>query len=291
MTDKSKGYVFAMLSSCTFGSIPLFSIPVLASGMLTQSVLVYRFVFACMVMAAIMAVRRYDFRITFSEFLRISVFSLLYDVSAVALIYGYNYLPSGIATTLLFSYPVFTELIMLTFFRERLSLRTVVAIALAVGGVVCLSGIGEASSGSFSLVGIGLELLAGLAYAVYLVLVPVFKIRRMESTKLNFYVFFFGMVYMAMFAAATGGVQVVADARSWMSLVLLGLVPTAFSNITLILAIKRIGSTLTAVLGALEPLTAMTIGICVFGEPLTAVVAVGFVLIIAAVMLLVTKTA
>ena len=97
------------------------------------------------------------------------------------------------------------------------------------------------------------------------------------------------MVYMAIFALFTGGIQPIGNGLSLLSLIMLGLLPTALSNITLVLAIKRIGSTLTAVLGALEPLTAMTIGICAFGEPLTAVVAIGFFLIIASVMLLVTK--
>lgn len=289
MTDKTKGYLYAMLSSCTFGSIPLFSMPALASGMLTQSVLAYRFLFACVAMGAIMAVKHYGFKITFGEFLRISVLSLLYDASAILLIYGYKYMPSGIATTLLFSYPVFTELIMLSFFHEKLSLRVVIAIALAVGGVVCLSNISGSGEHGFSVLGLVIELLAGLTYALYLVFVPVLKVRNLESTKLNFYVFFLGMVYMAIFALFTGGIQPIGNGLSLLSLIMLGLLPTALSNITLVLAIKRIGSTLTAVLGALEPLTAMTIGICAFGEPLTAVVAIGFFLIIASVMLLVTK--
>ena len=198
-------------------------------------------------------------------------------------------MPSGIATTLLFSYPVFTELIMLSFFHEKLSLRVVLAIALAVGGVVCLSNTGGSVEHGFSVLGLAIELLAGLTYALYLVFVPVLKVRHLESTKLNFYVFFLGMVYMAIFAMFTGGIQPVTNGLSLLSLIMLGLIPTALSNITLVLAIKRIGSTLTAVLGALEPLTAMTIGICAFGEPLTAVVAIGFFLIIASVMLLVTK--
>ena len=63
--------------------------------------------------------------------------------------------------------------------------------------------------------------------------------------------------------------------------------PTAVSNVTLIMALKQISSTMAAVLGAFEPMTAMCVGILLFGEPLTLPIVIGFILIITSVFILV----
>ena len=67
----------------------------------------------------------------------------------------------------------------------------------------------------------------------------------------------------------------------------MALLPTLVSNLALVRAIKSIGSTLTSVLGAMEPLTAIIIGILVFDETVTGVMALGTLLILAAVTLIV----
>ena len=86
------------------------------------------------------------------------------------------------------------------------------------------------------------------------------------------------------------GYPLFADNLSWLNLVLLGLLPTAFSNITLVVSIKQIGSTLYAILGAFEPFTAMCVGILVFDEPLTPQVIIGFSLILLSVGILIMRS-
>ena len=139
--SKLKGYVEAIISSATFGTIPLFSIPVLAAGMQISSLLVYRFGFACLLMMIILIYNGKSLRLTFGEGLRLSFMALLYAVSAICLVNGYNYLPSGVATTLLFSYPVFTAILEIIFSHHRLTLPIALSIMLAVAGVAMLSGI------------------------------------------------------------------------------------------------------------------------------------------------------
>lgn len=74
---------------------------------------------------------------------------------------------------------------------------------------------------------------------------------------------------------------------SFVNLILLAIVPTVISNITLVLAVHNIGGTLTAVLGAVEPITAVCVGILVFSEPFTPNLAVGILLIIIAVTMII----
>ena len=255
-----------------------------------NSLLTYRFFFGALGLLLMVFYRRQSLNINLSALWRVTLLAALYDASAVTMVAGYNYMPTGVATTIQFSYPIFTPLLMFLLFRERLSWRTVAAIVLAVGGVVALTQCGEEHCAVRPL-GVVLELIAGLTYAIYLVLVPVLKVGDMDSSKLTFYIFAMGAVLMMFWSVFTGGGVATAqlhDSYLLLNLVLLGLIPTALSNITLILALKRVGSTMSAILGALEPLTAMVVGIVVLGEPFTALVAVGFVAIIASVMLLTT---
>ena len=55
----------------------------------------------------------------------------------------------------------------------------------------------------------------------------------------------------------------------------------------MVVAVHEIGSTPTAVLGALEPLTAVILGVTLFGERLTVGLSVGIMLILSAVVLIV----
>lgn len=288
MSTTVKGFLNASISGIAFGLIPLFAIPVLATGMHSTSVLIYRYAFGCLAMLGMLMFHRTRMRLAFGDFLRILLLSSMYAVSSIALIEGYNYMASGIATTLLFSYPVWTLLLSVLFLHERLSLTTAVAIGIAVAGVFFLSGILDGNGSMEGLTGLFLLLLSGFLYAVYMVIFPRMRIRQMPSLKLTFYIFFFAMLILTLYATFTRGRIDPIDTRSQLvNLFLLGVVPTAVSNVTLIMALKQISSTMAAVLGAFEPMTAMCVGILLFGEPLTLPIVIGFVLIITSVLILV----
>lgn len=288
MSTTVKGFLNASISGIAFGLIPLFAIPVLATGMHSTSVLIYRYAFGCLAMLGMLMFHRTRMWLAFGDFLRILLLSAMYAVSSIALIEGYNYMASGIATTLLFSYPVWTLLLSVVFLHERLSLTTAVAIGIAVAGVFFLSGILDGNGSMEGLTGLFLLLLSGFLYAVYMVVFPRMRIRQMPSLKLTFYIFFFAMLILTLYATFTRGRIDPIDTRSQLvNLFLLGLVPTAVSNVTLIMALKQISSTMAAVLGAFEPMTAMCVGILLFGEPLTLPIVIGFILIITSVFILV----
>ena len=226
--------------------------------------------------------------LAFGDFLRILLLSSMYAISSITLIEGYNYMASGIATTLLFSYPVWTCLLSVVFLHEKLSATTAIAIAIAVGGVFFLSGILDGQNDMQGLTGLFLLLTSGFLYAVYMVAFPRMRIRKIPSLKLTFYIFFFAMLILALYATFTRGrIDPIDTHNQLINLFLLGLVPTAISNVTLIISLKQISSTMAAVLGAFEPMTAMCVGILLFGEPLTLPIVIGFVLIITSVLILV----
>jgi len=281
------GFAYAIASAVSFGLIPFSSLPVMNSGMDFVSVLIYRFAISCIFIFPILLINHIRLSISRSEIWRMALLALFYCCSALFLFWSYHYMSSGKATTIHFMYPVFTSLIMVFFFHEHISWKTFVAILLAVAGVALLADDHSASS-SISMIGLLIVLASGLYYAIYLVAVNQMKVRNMGSLELTFYVMLFGLFFLILIALIFGhGIGEIKSTSSFFHLLSLALISTVFSNITLILAIKRLGSTRTAIMGAFEPLTAVCVGILFLHEEITTLSVLGIMGIIAAISLLV----
>ena len=287
MMNRFRGFFFGMLASSTFGLLPLFTLPIMAGGMTTDSILTYRMFFASMLVALLMKLRRISFQVSLKELGWFAFLGFFYYGAAALLFQAYGGMSSGMATTLHFLYPVGVTLIMALVFKQKPSPFTLVAIVLALSGVALLSLRGGATE-STSLVSILLVLLSGLCYAIYLVTVNnVPLLRAQDNQKLTLYVLLSAGVFFLVNASLAEGFQPIGDVKSGGLLLSMALLPTLVSNLALVRAIKSIGSTLTSVLGAMEPLTAIIIGILVFDETVTGVMALGTLLILAAVTLIV----
>ena len=284
MNSNLKGFVYGIATSATFGLIPLFTLPLMAKGMQF-----YRFLFASIALVGIMAVKKESMRIDKKDIPVLILLGFFYTASAMFLFWGYNFMSAGIATTLHFTYPIFVTLLMLVFFREKTSWVTLMAICLAICGVARLS-INEGEM-KLSALGVFIVLLSAVGYALYITTVNKSRVHTMTGRKLTFYVFIVSTLLFAIKASTNEGIQPIPDAMSVINLILLAIVPTVISNITLVLAVHNIGGTLTAVLGAMEPVTAVFVGVLLFGEPFTFNLAIGILLIIIAVtMIILSKT-
>ena len=283
--SRLKGFTYGIATSVTFGLIPLFTLPLMQKGMLFDSILFYRFLFATIALAIVMRIKKESFRIDTRDIPIFVLLGLFYTASAMFLFWGYGFMSAGVATTLHFTDPVFVTLIMLTAYKEKTSWVTILAIMLAICGVANLSiGDGELR---ISAPGVFIVLLSAIGYALYIVTVNKSRVRDMNGRKLAFCVFIVSTMLFALMAAANRGIQPIPDFASLLNLCLLAVVPTVISNITLVIAVQHIGGTLTAVLGAPEPVTAVLVGIVGFGEPFTLNLAAGIGLIIAAVTMII----
>ena len=191
----------------------------------------------------------------------------------------------GIASTLLFVYPIMVAVIMATLFKEKVTLVTLTAIALAVGGIALLNHSSDGSS--LSTLGVALVMVSSLTYAVYIVIVNKSSL-RLPSIKLTFYVLLFGVAAILAFTLCQGEtIQLLVTPRQWLFAVQLAVLPTVLSLVLMVIAVHDIGSTPTAIMGALEPITAVAIGVMCFGEHFTSRLAVGIVLILMGVLLII----
>ena len=286
--NKFKGFLFGMTASSTFGLLPLFTLPIMSEGLTTNSILCYRMLFASVLVAVLMQVRKIAFRTNLRELLWCAFLGFFYYGSASLLFQAYGTMSSGMATTLHFLYPVGVTLIMALVFKQRPSPFTILAIILGLSGVALLSLKEGGDSSSASLVGILLVLLSGLSYAAYLVTMNnVRRVRESNNLKLTLYVLIFSALFFLLDTSLSGGLQMIPSGRALTNLLLLAFLPTLVSNLALVRAVKSIGSTLTSVLGAMEPLTAIVIGVVVFGEEVTGPMALGILLILLSVTIIV----
>lgn len=289
MNTNIKGFAYGIITSATFGLIPLFTLPLMAKGMQFDSILFYRFLFASLALTGITVIKKESLRIAKRDIPVLILLGFFYTASAMFLFWGYNFMSAGIATTLHFTYPIFVTLVMLLFFREKTSWITLLAICLAISGVARLSI--EGGEIQMSAFGIFIVLLSAVGYALYIITVNKSRVRTMTGRRLTFYVFVVSTLLFAIKAIGNGGIQPVPDMMSFVNLFLLAVVPTVISNITLVQAVHHIGGTLTAVLGAMEPVTAVLVGVFVFSEPFTLNLATGiFLIIVAVTMIILSKT-
>ena len=283
------GYVAGISAGVSYGTNPLFGKALMESGVPIMVMLFFRYGIAAILLALWMLCRKETFRASRRELGLLVLLGLFFAGSSITLFCSYEFIPSGLATTLIYLYPVFVALIMV-FLRIYPSWQTWLSIVATFSGILLLS----APSGNVQirLPGVLLAIGSALCYSFYLVIVNRSKrIRKASEHKITLYSLVTGAILFAVIRSVQGGgmLEGIDSASDWANLVGLAIVPTMISMLTLAMSSRYIGPTKTAVLGVFEPLTAILIGTLLFGETLTAKMAVGIAICVAAVIFLILK--
>lgn len=277
-----------IVAAICYGTNPLGALKLYAEGMHTSSVLFYRFGLAWVIISIVMLIRKESLRISLFEFKVLTGLGLLFIISSLTLYLSFHEMAAGVASTILFTYPVMTAVIMAVFFHEKTSWKTILSLLLSVVGVALLYW-GD-GTGPLPFAGVMLVLVSALTYALYIILVNRSNL-KMSSFKINFFVLFYCALGMLIYSFISNEpLALPQNAVSWFYVGWLAIVPAIFALVLMVYAAKYVGSTTTAILGALEPLTAVLIGITLFDEAFTTSLLLGIILIISAVVLIVTKT-
>lgn len=285
--ERAKGILYAALSSSTFGLAPLFTLLLLGLGYSSFEVLSYRWGVASLFLGALALLAGRSFRLSWPELRTVFFLSLFRAATSLSLVIAYQHIASGVASTIHFMYPLAVALAMMCFFREKGSVWVFAAIGMSIVGAVLLSlGNVDFTRGNTTL-GMVSAAVSVVSYGGYIVGVRKSRAVGIDSTVLTCYVMGLGALYFIAGGLVTGGIRIETDGTAWLCILGVALPATAVSNMTLVQAIKRIGPTLTSVFGALEPLTAVVIGVAVFGEPFTVQGAAGILLIVAAVTIVI----
>ena len=287
MNQKLKGVIFGLISAIAYGLNPLGALYLYQDGFTVSSVLFYRYSFAVIGLIIMMFLKREPFSISRREFPILALLGVLFAISSITLYSSFLHMEAGIACTILFVYPIMVAMIMSIFFKERVHLATILSIALAISGIVLLyQGDGNATLSTW---GVILVLLSSLSYAIYIVIVNRAQL-KMSAIKLTLYVMLIGAITVALNSLinpSCGALQPLTTTTQFGFSLMLGIVPTLISLVTMAIAVRLIGSTPTAIMGSLEPVTAVAIGTLVFNEPLTSRLLIGITMILCAVVIII----
>ena len=284
------GMFYATLSSASFGFSPLFSLGLLAAGLSNFEILSYRWLIAGIVLMIYAACKKKSLSInSFDEAWKIVLLSILRAVTSITLLIGYANISSGISSTINFIYPVIVALCMMIFFGEKRTWVDFIAIIGSFFGVYLLaSGDSIIVDGGNTQLGLACSLISAFSFAGYYILMKQVKADKIEVVKFTTWIMMLSAVYFIICAIIFDGrLTLINDGKSWMNILGLGLWSTMVSNITGVKGIRRIGPTMTSVLGALQPVTAVILGVLFLGEHLYLRSLIGISIILVAVCIIV----
>lgn len=287
---KQNGVFYASISSASFGFSPLFSLGLLAAGLSDFDVLSYRWLIAAIVLMTYAFSKKKTLRLnSFDEAWKIVLLSALRSITSITLLIGYANISSGIASTINFMYPVIVAICMMLFFGERRSFVDFLAIVGAILGVYLLaSGDSIVVEGGNTRLGLTCSLISAISFAAYYIVMKQTKADKIEVVKFTTWIMMLSALYFIVCAFVFNGkLTIVSDIKSWGYILGLGLWATMVSNITGVKAIRRIGPTQTSILGALQPVTAVILGVIFLHEHLYIRSCIGICLILTAVSIIV----
>ena len=284
------GIFYAAISSMSFGFSPLFSLGLIAIGLSDFDILSYRWLIAGTVLMIYAFFKKKSLRLnSFDEFWKVVLLSALRSITSVTLLLGYVNISSGIASTINFMYPVIVTICMMLFFGEKRSKIDFAAIGASIFGVYLLaSGDSIVVEGGNTRLGLACSLISAISFAAYYIVLKQVRADKIEVVKFTIWIMMLSAFYFLICAFIFNGkLTIVTELKSWAGILGLGLWATMVSNITGVKGVRRIGPTMTSVLGALQPVTAVILGVLFLGEHLYTRSLIGIIIILTAVTIIV----
>ena len=285
------GYPAGIITGITYGLNPLFAKPLMEAGASTEAILFFRYGIAVILLGAYLVLKKESFRINLRQAGVLLGLGLLFSSSSAFLFEAYKYIASGLATTLVFLFPVMVAIIMV-FLKVVPSWPVWLSIAATFAGVMIMTG--GSGSEPVNPTGVWFSIAAAFFYALFIVIINRSKaIASIPNSILTFYALLAGTVFF-LTRCALKGEELMAGLDGfmpWVNLIGLAVLPTIVSTAGLAVATRNIGATKASVLGVFEPITAILIGTVVFGEVLTPNIIAGILISVVAVtfMIILTK--
>ena len=285
------GYPAGIVTGITYGLNPLFAKPLMNNGASTEAILFFRYGIAVVLLGAFLLLKKESFRINLRQAGVLLGLGLLYTASSAFLFEAYKYIASGLATTLVFLFPVMVAIIMV-FLKVVPSWPVWLSIAATFAGVMIMTG--GTGTEAIDPTGIWFSIASAFVYALFIVIINRNKaISSIPNSLLTFYALSVGTVFFLTRCGLSGAELMTGldGGMAWANLLGLAILPTIVSTASLAVATRNIGATKASVLGVFEPITAILVGTLVFGEELTPNIIAGILISIVAVsfMIMLTK--
>lgn len=260
-----KGYIYTALSAIIFGLMPLLTKIIIARGATSLTIPFFRVFYVTIVLFLVLKIKKIDFHLEKRDLLSVMLTSIFGSgLTIIILNESYNYVDTGIATSLHFLYPLFVAILCCFFYREKIKKKQIISLSFALVGIICFM-----SKGNGSLFGYLLAIASGLTYAFYLVKMDKTGLVKMNALKLSFYLALFTPIEIFTMNLFMQDVVFKMDALSYGLLLVLALSSSFLATVLLQKGVLLLGSTRASFICLLGPVTSMIVGILWLNEALT----------------------
>lgn len=280
-----KGYIYIIISGILFGCMPLYAKILYSNGCTPLSLVFYRFLMAIPFLYIICRKAGIDIRVTKMELRDLSLISVFgYSATPILLYSSYNFIPSGLSTSLHFIYPVVVNIACIVIYKERLDIIKILCAFFCTAGIFLF--LNDLDIVENSHIGIILAIASGLTYSYYMVALERNSVGDMNTYKVIFYLCIISAAVLFVYNIILDTLVMEFNPIIWLALLLFSLVISIGAVYSFQKGLSIIGAQSTSILSTTEPITSVIIGILVFKEPATFKIILGIAAIVLSVILL-----
>ncbi|WP_440766031.1 DMT family transporter [Natronorubrum sp. DTA7] len=277
------GIALILVSAIGFGTLGIFGIYAQRAGLSIPTVLVFRFLLAGLVIWAVLAWRG-EATILRGRPLTIALAlgGVGYTAQSGLYFLGLEYMTAGLVAIVLYTYPAFVVILAVLTIGERISRAMLLALCLAFGGIVLVTGANPAGA---SLVGVVVVLGAALAYACYITGSRA-VLEAVDPLVLTAYVLPAAGASFVGIGTATGQLAIPTAPSAWAILLSIAVIATAIPVVAFFAGLRYIGASRASIVSTAEPPVTVVLGAALFAEPVTVATVAGGASILAGVIVL-----
>lgn len=264
---KTRGILLIMLAAICFGLIPFFATIAYANGFNPITLTLFRFGLAAVLLYTYIKIKGINYKVSAGQyFLLFQVGLIGYGVMMLTMVTSYNYIPTGLATTLHFVYPIAVMVGSIFIFKDKVGWKSITALVLSVVGIYFLAGFNSVESLNFY--GVSLALVSGVLYAYYILTIAKSSLRQVSAFVIAFYISFFNALVLLAVCAFTGDLHLNITYQGFLSTLMLALVSSFVGMVAFQTGLKIIRATTASILSTFEPITSLLVGVFILAEVL-----------------------
>lgn len=271
-----KGVLAVIAASVLYGIMPALLKMIMLEGMNSPSTVFFRMLFAAVFSFIYLMIRRISLEIDREQLIHLAVFgAVAFGATGTLTTASYDYISTGLATMLQFTYPLFVTMAMWLIFKEKLTKAKLISCLMALGGLALMADFSRLSAK-----GIILATLSGVTYAIYVVASNKSRFAKLDKFLVVFYINAFASVIYGTRAVISGEFMMPTSGKAVVLLIIVAIFCTIMTLYLLSTGIRLLGASTASVLNMLEPITSVIMGIVLFKDSFTIGAAAGCVLVV-----------
>lgn len=278
------GSLYVIISAVMFGIMPLLTKVAYSHGGNAYSVALGRFLFGA-IFLFLFVVFTPECTLKVSPFYIKELFkiSLFYSITPILLYKSYDYIDSGLATTLHFTYPVAVAFMMLLFYKIKLSKKQIICTVITMCGILFL----YTPGGKAGTMGMALAVISGITYALYITVMGRSYAKELHPFVMTFYLSFFASLEIGAIALVTNSLTLGIQKEALFAEIILSFLTVVIALVLFQRGVYWCGEIKASLLSSFEPITGLVIGMAVFSEQISMKELTGILLIMSAVVIMV----